>query len=69
MLSAATPFNQFWTQVYNEMNTIYGKKDIFYTIESISRSTLFFQGYNLHIPNLDVLGSFFETTVRIFYRG
>ena len=30
---------------------------------------LHFQGYHLHIPNLDVLGSFFDTTVRIFLRG
>ena len=28
----------------------------------------YFQGYHLHIPNLDVLGSFFETTVRIYLR-
>ena len=26
------------------------------------------QGHHLHVPNLDVLGSFFETTVRIFKR-
>ena len=26
------------------------------------------QGHHLHVPNIEVLGSFFETTVRIFKR-
>ena len=32
-------------------------------------SSFWEQGFYLHVPNLDVLGSFFESSVRIFKRG
>ena len=57
MLSAATPADKFWTQVASVTTAL------------CPLLTLHLQGYHLHIPNLEVLGSFFETTVRIFHWG
>ena len=55
MLSVVTPSAQFWDQVMIHNNDC--------------STILFWQGFYLQIPNLDVLGSFFETSVRIFHRG
>ena len=41
---------------------------LFWFVITIEYYDFIAQGHHLHVPNLDVLGSFFETTVRIFKR-
>ena len=64
LLSVAVPRESFWTQVNSE-HVQYVQ---FLTVEQNRIHPNFLQGFHMHIPNIEVLGSFYQTTVRIFER-